>query len=176
MKKLAKKMEPDFLLSGKMFSNIPNEFEPLREDLWSIEFPSYLGIDERFAVEASRPKVTHAIKDVQFKNWTYRYKGKSQTESMSVKFRDAIGASTYQKLESWSREHTDPATGKGGYASTIKKEVVLNMEDPTGAVMQKFVLHGCMMADLDGGSLTQTSDEIAMVTFTLWYDSYTMEY
>jgi hypothetical protein len=95
---------------------------------------------------------------------------------MSVKFRDAIGSSVYAKLEAWQREHTDPATGKGGYAATYKKELTLNLEDPTGAVMQKFVLHGCFMSELSGGSLSQTDDEICDVSFTLVYDLYTMEY
>lgn len=176
MSKMIKKMKSDFLCSGKMFSNIPNEFEPLRKDLWSIEFPSFMGIDERFAVEASRPKVTNSIVDVKFKNWNFRYKGKSQTESMSVKFRDAIGSSVYAKLEAWQREHTDPASGKGGYASTYKKEITLNLEDPTGAVMQKFVLHGCLLANLDGGSLSQDDDGICDCTMEIFYDTYTMEY
>ena len=174
--KMIKKMESDFLCSGKMFSNIPNEFEPLRKDLWSLEFPGYMGIDERFAVEASRPKVTNNIVDVKFKNWNFRYKGKSQTESINIKFRDAIGSSVYAKLEAWQREHTDSSTGKGGYAATYKKELTLNLEDPTGAVMQQFILHGCMMSDLDGGALSQDDDGIAEVSFTLFMDSYDMNY
>ncbi len=165
-----------FLNSGKMFSSIPNDFEPIRKDLWSIEFPVEMGIDERFQVNAARPKVTNEVKEVKYKNLTFYYKGKTKTEPIPVEFRDAIGVSVYDKLEQWQREHTDFTTGKGGYAALYKKTVILNIEDPGGAVVQKFRLFGCLIQNLDGGDLSQDSDEIATVKLQLYYDNYRKEF
>jgi len=175
-KKYLQNWVPKFTNSGKMFSSIPNDFEPIRKDLWSIEFPIQMGLDERFQVAAARPKVTNEVKEVKYKNLTFYYKGKTKTDPINIEFRDAIGASVYQKLEQWQREHTDMATGKGGYAATYKKTVVLNMEDPNGAVIQKFRLFGGFIQGLDGGELSQEDDSIATVKFQLVYDTYRMEF
>jgi hypothetical protein len=158
--------------SGQMFSTLPNTFEPIRKDLWSIEFPVTMNIPEALQVSAARPKVTNANKEIMFKNLSTFYKGKTKVEPITIVFRDAIGTSIYQKLMQWQREHTDFATGKGGYASTYKKTLTLNMEDPTGAVIQKFVLYGCFIVDLDGGEINQESDDIAQVSMQIQYDSY----
>ena len=158
--------------SGKMFSLMPNQFEPIRKDLWSVEFPVQMNIPETFQVRAARPKVSHARKEIPYKHLTTYYKGKTNTETMTIAFRDAIGPGVYAKLLAWSREHTDFASGKGGYAQTYKKDLTLNMEDPTGAVIQKFVLHGCFIVDIDGGELDMGSDDVAEITMTISYDSF----
>lgn len=162
--------------AGQMFSNIPNQFEQIRKDLWSIEFPLEMNIPEQFQVKASRPKVTNNIVEVQYKNLSTWYKGKTKTEPMTIEFRDAVGPSVFMKLQQWQRQHTDFATGKGGYAATYKKNLTLNIEDSTGAVVQKFRLYGCCLASLDGGDLDMTTDEIANIAIEIYYDSYEQEF
>ena len=159
-------------MPGNMFSTIPNQFEPIRKDLFSLEFPPSMNIPETFIVEAARPKVTNESKEVQFKNLSTWYKGKTKVDPITVTFRDSIGPALYQKLLQWQREHTDFATGKGGYAATYKKTLTLNIEDPTGAVIQKFFLYGCFMTELDGQGLDMTSDDIAMISLTIQMDSF----
>lgn len=169
---LVRRIDSSIKNSGQLFSTLPNQFEPFRKDLWSIEFPVAMNIPETLQVTASRPKVTNESKEIQFKNLSTFYKGKTKVETMQIAFRDAIGSSIYQKLLQWQREHTDFATGKGGYAATYKKTLTLNMEDPTGAVLQKFYLYGCFITELDGGDLDQTSDDVALITMTIQYDSF----
>jgi hypothetical protein len=169
---LIKSFRTIFSNSGQMFSTLPNSFEPIRKDLWSMEFPVSMNIPEALQVSASRPKVTNASKEVMFKNLSTFYKGKTKVEPITIVFRDAIGPAIYQKLLQWQREHTDFATGKGGYAATYKKTLTLNMEDPTGAVIQKFFLYGCFITDMDGGEVNAESDDIATITVTFQYDSF----
>lgn len=163
-------------MASQMFSLLPNQFEVIRKDLWSIEFPPDMNIPETFQVKAARPKVTNEVKEIQYKNLTTWYKGKTKTEPITIEFRDAIGPSVYQKLFQWQRQHTDFANGKGGYAATYKKNLTLNIEDPTGAVVQKFRLYGCVLASIDGGDLDMTSDEIASVTIEIYFDSFDPEF
>lgn len=169
---LIKKSKTRVVNSGQMFSNIPNTFEPIRKDLFSLEFPIDMNLPENFLVSAARPKLENAQKEVMYKNLSTYYKGKTKTTSMTVTFRDAIGPAIYQKLMTWQRQHTDFATGKGGYAATYKKTLTLNMEDPTGAVIQKFRLFGCFIIDLDGGEVSMESDDIALITMNISYDSF----
>jgi len=163
-------------MSGRMFSNIPNEFEPLRKDLFSLEFPTEMNIPEQFIVSGARPKVSNSRIEVQYKNLTTYYKGKTTVETITYTFRDAIGPAIYQKLQQWQREHTDFTSGKGGYAATYKKTLTLNLEDPTGAVLQRFKLFGCFIVDLDGGELDMTSDAIAQVAMTISFDTYELDF
>lgn len=172
MKNLIKKFKSRWENSGLMFSTIPNQFEPIRKDLFSIEFPVEMNIPEQFQVSASRPSATNTEVEVMYKNLSTWYKGKTKTEPMTIVFRDVIGPSVYQKLFQWQRQHTDFATGKGGYAATYKKTLTLNMEDPSGAVVQKFIMYGCFITKIDGGEVNMEDDGIAQVTIDIRFDSF----
>lgn len=170
-KNLTTRQNPRFINAGQMFSSIPNQFEPIRKDLFSVEFPLEMNIPENLIASAARPKITNAQKEVMFKNLSTYYKGKTKHETIQMTFRDTIGVSIFQKLQAWQRQHTDFANGKGGYAATYKKTLTLNMEAPDGTVIQKFRLFGCFIIDIDGGEVNMDSDDIAMVTMTLSVDS-----
>lgn len=159
-----------------MFSTLPNEFEPLRKDLFSLEFPPDMNIGEQFLVSAARPTVTNNRNEIQYKNLPTYYKGKTSFETIDVSFRDAIGPGVYQKLQQWQREHTDFATGRGGYAATYKKQLTLNMEDPTGAPVQSFTLFGVFLESLNGNDLSMDDDGIANVSITISFDAYELEF
>ena len=163
-------------MPSSLFSSMPNQFEPFRKDLWTLEFPIQMNIPTQFQVSAARPKVNHNIIKVQYKNLETKFKGKTSVDNITIEFRDAIGASVYQKLWQWSREHTDFGTGKGGYAAAYKKDLILYMESPDGLPMQKWVLYGCVVESLDGGDLNMTDDSIAGVKLTLAYDVPDLEY
>lgn len=173
---LVKSIQSGILNAGQMFSTLPGISEPIRKDFWSIEFPPAMNIPEALQVSAARPKVTNEAKEVMFKNLSTWYKGKTKVDPITIVFRDAIGTSIFQKLVQWQREHTDFATGKGGYAATYKKTLTLNMEDSTGAVIQKFFLYGCFITDLDGGEITMESDDIATISMTIQFDSYLLAF
>ena len=173
---LVKSVRTGLINASQMFSTLPGISEPIRKDLWSIEFPTSMNIPEALQVSAARPKVTNEAKEVQFKNLSTWYKGKTKVDPITIVFRDAIGTSIYQKLVQWQREHTDFVTGKGGYAATYKKTLVLNMEDPTGAVIQKFFLYGCFITELDGGEITMTDDDIAMISMSIQFDSFLLSF
>jgi len=173
---LYKKFKSSISNVGELFSTMPNDFEVVRKDLFSLEFPASFGISTRFIVSAARPKVTNNVKEVPFKNITFFYKGKTKCEPITVKFRDCIGPSVYRQLQLWQNMHTDFLTGQGGYAATYKQTLNLYIEDPLGAVVQKFVLEGCFISNLDGGELNMEDDGIAEVTFELQYDTYRLEF
>lgn len=156
-------------MPGQMFSLIPQQFEPIRKDLFSLVFPPSMNIQENFQVQASRPKVTNNEVELKYKNLSSWYKGKTTTETMTVVFRDAIGPGTFNKLWQWQRQHTDMSTGRGGYASTYMKTLTLNMEDPNGQVIQQFKYYNCFILSIDGGDVDMETDDIANVELTIRY-------
>ena len=57
-----------------------------------------------------------------------------------------------------------------GYAAGYKKNIDLEMLDPTGVVVEKWILEGAFLTKYDGGALTYTSDGLAKVTSSMRMD------
>jgi hypothetical protein len=89
---------------------------------------------------------------------------------MTVKFRDPIGPSATQAIMEWVRLHAESVTGRMGYAAGYKKNVDLEMLDPTGVVVEKWILEGTFLLGYDGGSLAYNSDNIAGITCQMQMD------
>ena len=50
------------------------------------------------------------------------------------------------------------------------KDVELEMLDPTGVVVQKWILQSCQLNDVDFGGLDYSSSDLADITCTLRFD------
>ena len=52
----------------------------------------------------------------------------------------------------WVRLHAESVTGRMGYAAGYKKDVDLEMLDPTGVAVEKWILQNCLItsASFDG--------------------------
>ena len=57
-----------------------------------------------------------------------------------------------------------------GYAAGYKKNVDLEMLDPTGVVVEKWILEGCFITDLNFNELDYSRDELATITCSLRMD------
>jgi hypothetical protein len=70
----------------------------------------------------------------------------------------------------WVRLHSESITGRQGYAAGYKRPVELEMLDPTGVVVEKWLLDGTMLTNVGFGDLAMDDDSIAEVTTTLRFD------
>ena len=77
------------------------------------------------------------------------------------------GPSTMQAVMEWIRLHSESVTGRQGYAAGYKRDVELEMLDPTGAVVQKWILKGCFLTNVDFGDLSYAQDELSTISATL---------
>ena len=153
------------------FSGIPNEYPVLRKDLWSVSFPVEMNISETFEVRADRPKWSNSTKAIKYKNFEFKYKGAFKVEDMKLEFRDVVGPSVGTKIWAWQREHNDPLTGCGSYASVYKKNLTLSMEDECGNVVEQWILYGCFITAADWDTLDMEADaDPALISLTLAYD------
>jgi hypothetical protein len=85
----------------------------------------------------SRPKYTSDETEIPFLNTSTYVVGRFKWESISVTFRDPIGPSATQALMEWVRLHSESVTGRQGYAAGYKKDIELEMLDPTGVVVYR---------------------------------------
>lgn len=155
---------------ANMLMKMPVPYEPKKQNRFLLRFPSSLGINEWFVMSAARPKITIGAVEIPFLNTSTWIAGRFVWETIDVTFKDPIGPSATQALIEWVRLHAESVTGRMGYAAGYKKDIELEMLDPTGVVVEKWILQGTMLTSVDYGSLSYDSENIAEITATLRFD------
>ena len=149
---------------------MPLNYEPLRKNRWLFRFPSDLGIMEFWVSKAKRPSLKQAEKEIQFLNTSTWVVGRYTWEEIQITLRDPIGPSASQAVMEWIRLHSESVTGRQGYAAGYKRDIELEMLDPTGVVVQKWVLKNCMATNCDFGDLDYNQDDLAEIQLTIRFD------
>lgn len=153
-----------------LLMKMPNPYEPKRANRWLLRFPSDLGIQEWWLQSASRPSISQEETEIPFLNTSTWVVGRFVWESISVTFRDPIGPSATQAIMEWIRLQSESITGRQGYAAGYKKDVELEMLDPTGVVIEKWLLQGTMLGNVGFGDLSMDDDSIAQINADLRFD------
>jgi hypothetical protein len=153
-----------------LLMKMPVPFEPKRKNRFILRFPSSLGINEWYVTSTSRPKAKINTTEIPFLNTSTYVAGRFTWEEISVQFKDPIGPSASQALMEWFRLHAESVTGRMGYAAGYKKDVELEMLDPTGVVVEKWILQGCFLSNLNFGDLNYSQDELATIDAGLRMD------
>ena len=159
-----------------MLTKMPLYYEPLKNNRWIMRFPSDLGINEWTLVSASRPHIQQSAKEIQFLNTSTWVLGRYTWQSINVTLRDPIGPSASQAVMEWVRLHSESITGRQGYAAGYKRDIELEMLDPTGVVVQKWILKNCMVSDANFGNLSYSDDEVSQITMTIQPDYCVLAY
>ena len=161
---------------ANLLTKMPTPYEPLKQNRFILRFPSTMGINEWTVMSAARPKATINAIEIPFLNTSTYVAGRFVWETIDVTFKDPIGPSCTQALMEWFRLHAESLTGRMGYAQGYKKDVELEMLDPAGIVVQKWILQGTFMTNLDFGALAYDSDAIVEITTTLRMDRCILPY
>jgi len=164
LKKLNKYNMADLLMK------MPTPYEPKRVNRFILRFNSSLGINEWYVSSASRPSAKIKSVEIPFLNTKTYVAGQFEWNEIKVKFRDPIGPSAAQALMEWFRLHAESVTGRMGYAAGYKKDVELEMLDPTGVVVEKWLLEQCFLTDLNFGELDYSRDDLASIECSLRMD------
>ena len=153
-----------------LLMRMPVTFEPKKKNRFVFRFPSPVGIQEWFVASGSRPPYTMEETQIDFLNTSTFVGGRFNWETIDVTFRDPIGPSATQAIMEWIRLHSESVTGRQGYAAGYKKDVELELLDPTGVVIEKWILQGCMITSAGFGELDYSSSEVADISVTLRFD------
>ena len=150
-----------------LLMKMPIPYEPKRVNRFILTFPSPLGINEWYVESTSRPKISIGATAIPFLNTEFYVAGRYTWNTINVTFRDPIGPSAAQALMEWVRLHAESVTGRMGYAAGYKQDVTLQMLDPTGVVVEKWILKGCFLTDVDFQGLDYGQDGLAKIQATL---------
>ena len=150
-----------------LLQKMPLVYEPLRQNRWILRFPADLGIQVWTLEKANRPSISQKEEEIKFLNTSTYVVGRYTWGDIKVTFRDPIGPSTSQAIMEWVRLVSESATGRQGYAIGYKRDVELEMLDPTGVVVQKWILKSCFPTEANFGSLDYGSANLATIDVTL---------
>ena len=153
-----------------LLMKMPVPYEPLRKNRFILRFPTSLGINEWYVTSTARPSAKIKSVEIPFLNTKTYVAGIFEWEEIKVTFKDPIGPSASQALMEWFRLHAESVTGRMGYAAGYKKDVELEMLDPTGVVVQKWILQGCFLTSLNFGELNYSTDDLANIDASLRMD------
>ena len=159
-----------------LLMQMPIPYEPKKQNRFILRFDSDLGISEWFVESTSRPSITIKSVEIPFLNTKNSVAGMYEWGEISVTFRDPIGPSAAQALMEWVRLHAESVTGRMGYAAGYKKDIDLEMHDPTGVVVEKWILYGTFLTDVNFGSLSYATDALADITCSLRMDRCVLVY
>jgi hypothetical protein len=159
-----------------LLMKMPIPYEPKRQNRFILRFPSSLGINEWFVESAARPHITINPVEIPFLNTSTYVAGKFNWQTLTVTFRDPIGPSASQAIMEWVRLCAESVTGRMGYAAGYKKDVDLEMLDPTGVVVEKWILYGTFLTDANFNAVDYKSDSIATISTTLRMDRCVLVY
>ena len=150
---------------------MPLVYEPLRKNRFLLRFPSDLGIQEWWVASASRPTINQGETEIQFLNTSTWVVGRYTWNTISVTLRDPIGPSASQAIMEWVRLHSESVTGRQGYAAGYKRNVELEMLDPTGVVVSKWIcVNTFLSGDTSFGDLDYSSSDLATIAIVLRFD------
>lgn len=150
-----------------LISKMPINYEPLRQNRWVLRFPSDLGIQEWYLKSAKRPSINQQAKAIPFLNTETYVVGRYTWDEVQVTMNDPIGPSASQAVMEWVRLCSESVTGRQGYAAGYMRDVELCMLDPTGVVVQLWVLKNAFPTKADFGNLSYAQDDLAEISMTL---------
>jgi hypothetical protein len=153
-----------------LLMRMPVPYEPKKKNRFIFRFPTPLGIQEWFVASGSRPSVTIEEVEIPFLNTSTYVAGRFNWETIDVTFRDPIGPSATQALMEWVRLHAESVTGRMGYAAGYKKDIELELLDPTGVVIEKWILQGTFLTNVNFNDLDYSSSDIVDINATLRFD------
>jgi hypothetical protein len=155
---------------ANLLMKMPVPYEPKKKNRFILRFPTALGINEWFVQTAARPKITIDEVEIPFLNTSTWVAGRFKWETISVKLRDPIGPSAAQAIMEWIRLCAESVTGRMGYAAGYKKDVELELLDPTGVVVEKWILQQTFITSGDFGTLDYSVGDLADIDITLRFD------
>ena len=154
----------------------PIVYEPLRKNRFVFRFPSDVGISEWMVKSGNRPSINQKEVEIPFLNTSTWVVGRYTWDSLQVTFRSMIAPSSDQALMEWIRLCSESVTGRQGYAAGYKRDVELQMLDPTGVAVQLWILKNAWISQCNFGSLDYNDDELADATATIRMDYAVLSY
>jgi hypothetical protein len=153
-----------------VLSQIPLKYEPLRNNRFIVKFPSELGLQSWWVSASGMPSINQNSVEIPWLSTSTYVAGRYTWEKIDITFKNLIGPSSAQAIMEWVRLVSESGTGRQGYAAGYKKDVIIEMLDPTDVCVQKWVLKNAFPTTVSFGSAKYDDDGISEITASIQYD------
>jgi hypothetical protein len=154
-------------------SLLANTYEPKRKFRWILQIR---GIDAYTLKTAARPQLTFDEVVMDYINTKRYVSGKQTWGPIAITTHDPIAPSAAQKVMDWVRLNYEPLTGRMGYATFYKQDIVLKLLDPQGTVVEYWDIIGAWPQDVNFGDLDYATSDNTEISFTLRFDNAILQY
>ena len=139
----------------KIINNVPLPYEPKKTNRFGIKFPEHFNLSEWICFEMSRPKmrIVGDAKNVVF-------------DDLVLELYDPIAPSTTQSLMDLIHKNK----------INDKFNLLIEMYDPTGVVVEKWALSDCEFSLIDFGTLSYHQDEPVVCTLVIKLNKVVLEF
>ena len=128
------------------------------------------GIPAYLIKAANRPSITFEEIELNHINVKRYVKGKGSWDTLEVTLYDPIVPSGAQAVMEWVRLHKESVTGRDGFSDFYKKDVTIQSLDPTGGVIEEWLLKGAFIVTANFGTLDWAASEFVEIALTIRYD------
>ena len=153
-----------------LLNQIPLSYEPLRNNRYVVKFPSDMGIQTWTVASSGLPSINQNSIEIPWMNTSTYVLGRYVWEKIDIIFRNLLGPSTAQALMEWVRLESEEVTGRQGYAAGYKRDISIELLDPTGVTVQKWVLKNAFPTTVSFGTLKYDDDAINEISCSIQYD------
>mgnify|MGYP006935469704 CR=1 FL=1 len=130
----------------KIVNNVPVPYEPKKTNRFFIKFPEYFNLSEWVCHSASRPTLRYIGEENGEKKYTW--------DNLIVKMYDPIVMSTTKSLMDLVNKNK----------LSDKFDLTIEMLDPIGSVIEKWLLSDCEILSIDFGILSYNIDKPVLNT------------
>lgn len=146
----------------------PLQYEPKKKNRWLIRFPNDVGIQTWALKTAARPKPNITKNEIKFLNTSTWVNGSYTWAEIPMTIRDFIAPSQSQALMEWFRLHAESVTGRMGYNVGSAKNIEIEVLDPTGVVVEKWLCVNCIISgEVNFGELSYEDDNLLEISFNV---------
>lgn len=152
---------------------LANAYEPKRKFRWILQID---GIDAFVVKTAARPQQTFEETMIDYVNTKRYVSGKGAWNPIAMTMHDPIAPSAALKVMQWVRLNYESLTGRMGYAIQYKKDFVLKLLDPQGAVVELWDIVGAWLQDVNFGDLDYATSDNAEIACTIRFDNAILQF
>ena len=128
------------------------------------------GIPSYLIKTAAKPQITFDEVELNHINTKHWVKGKGAWDQLEITLYDPIVPSAAQQVMEWVNLHKESVTGRDGFSDFYKKDITIQGLDPTGGVIEEWILKNSFIVTANFGSLDWSASEVVEIALTLRYD------
>lgn len=149
-----------------------NLFQPQTDNVWSLEVD---GIPAYIIKTANRPSISISSAEMNWGNAPTRKVSTGRITfdgTLELELWEPINPSGAQLVMAWVRTHSDNISGRAGYAAMYKRDVLLNVADPMGNIIQRWLYKNCHIVSANFSDLDHESDgTLTNISLSLEFDN-----